>query len=46
MHIQYNEDVSKEEEKITSADKNISIFAIKRNIDDTGINESAKSYAW
>lgn len=21
-------------------------FAIKRNIDDTGINESAKSYAW
>lgn len=30
MHIQYNEDVSKEEEKITSADNNISIFCDKK----------------
>lgn len=30
MHIQYNEDVSKEEEEITSADKNISIVCDKK----------------
>lgn len=41
MHIQYNEDVSKE-----ALIRIFPFFAIKRNIDDTGINESAKSYAW
>lgn len=49
MHIQYNEDVIiKEEGKITSGDNNISILCDKKKYwwSDTGINESAKPYAW